>query len=111
MSQQRITNRKLIILWATVVVAYVLLVVLMNPVLMMPEARQREIFQSVSESICEERATATPEENRPRPPQPHTIAEMRGITRAASDLGVTYRVAYLIFGHGVDAGWPLACED
>ena len=48
MSQQRITNRKLIILWATVVVAYVLLVVLMNPVLMMPEARQRAIFERAS---------------------------------------------------------------
>lgn len=110
MKRQSIDNKKLLILWATVAVAYVLLVVLMNPVLTIPEARQQVIFHGVSATICEARANATPEENEPRPQQPLTIAEMRGMAKAAADLGLTYRVAYLIYSHGIEEGWPLACE-
>jgi len=106
MSRQGITNQKLIILWATVVVAYVLLIVLMNPVITMPEARQREIFERASAAVCEARATI-PAFREDGSPENHVAI---GVQQAADEFGLTYRAAYLIYRHGNEQGWPSSCE-
>lgn len=106
-----IDNKKLIVLWSAVVLAYVLLIVLTNPILMMSEARRRAAYAELTAAICEENLTALPEEQIPRPNQPLTVAESRVLERTAESLSMTDLTLIRIYQNGKEQGWePAPCD-
>lgn len=103
-----INSRKLITLWSVVALAYVLIIVLSNPLFVMSEAQQQEVYAAVTAAMCEADATAPPEQTRPRPNQPLSEARTRALVETARELKLTNRVVLIIYENGVEQGWPPA---
>ncbi len=88
-------RRKTIILWAVVIASYALLIVFTNPVVTMPEARQREVYEYLrvqlppGDEVCYEGSNK----------------KFTAFARTGAEFGLTKREVNVIFNRGQRLDW------
>ncbi len=88
-------RRKLLLLWAAVIASYGLLIAFTNPVVTMPEAKQREVYENLrmqlppGDEVCYEGSNT----------------KLSAFARTGEAFGLTKREVYVIFNRGLARGW------
>lgn len=88
-------RRKTIVLWATVIASYTLLIIFTNPLIMLPEDQQRAVYEDLRYQL--------------RPDDPACYEggnpKLSAFARTGETFGLTKREVSVIFNHGVENDW------
>jgi hypothetical protein len=88
-------RRKTITLWVVVIASYALLIVFTNPIVTMPEAKQREVYENLSlqlppdDEVCYEGSNT----------------KLTAFARTGAEFGLTKREVNVIFNRGQRLDW------
>ncbi|MBN1123079.1 MAG: hypothetical protein JXJ17_18540 [Anaerolineae bacterium] len=88
-------RRKIIVLWAVVIASYGLLIVLTNPVVTMPEAEQREVYENLRLQLPPEDEVCYEGSN----------TKLTAFARTGEAFGLTKREVNVIFNQGQRLDW------
>jgi hypothetical protein len=88
-------RRKIIILWAVVIASYGLLIVFTNPLVTMPEVKQREVYEYLRLQLPPEDEVCYEESN----------TKLTAFARTGEAFGLTKREVYVILNRGLEQDW------